>query len=449
MKKQEKSAVVKPSRADEIQKVLQVVSLPVKQIVIKDNYRKRLGDLTGLRETIRALGVLQPILVRTMGKGQHQLVVGQRRLVASVEEGLSHIPAQVAVDMTDMDFYAIQAVENLQREDPHPVETAEAFGRMKKAGASVEQIAADVGMSPSSIRNALRLLELCPMGRELFLKGEVLSASTALYVARIPNEKRQEAALKAIREAQKNSAYPTDFLSARDVNELIHRDFLLDLKKAPFNVADEKLLASVPSCTACPKRSGNDVAYSNEKNKDLCTDSVCWGNKVGASWALTKMAAKEEGKQVLSATEAKTEFDQYGGRLNYKSKFVDLTEPVREDPKGRTLKALLKTVLKNDPSKVIVAQSPKGDARELLPRAGIANLLRQAGHDFRAESRREREENEARRAADPRVLERKVKEATATDSVRRIREAAGNASEAVLLRALAGSFPEDSFAIHD
>lgn len=116
-----------------------------------------LDDLTA---SIKARGVLQPVLVRPLSGGTFELVAGERRLRASKLAGLTEIPALVR-EMTDQESLAIALIENLQREDLNAVEEALGYQQLQQQfGLSQDELARQVGKSRSAVANALRLLNL-------------------------------------------------------------------------------------------------------------------------------------------------------------------------------------------------------------------------------------------------------------------------------------------------
>ena len=125
--------------------------------------RKRFDadDLAALRASIAAHGVLQPILVSETPIG-YQLVAGERRLRAAKAAGLDRIPAVIR-QLVDRDQLELALVENLQRADLDPLETAEAYRQLiNRFGLTQDDVAARVGRARSTIANTLRLLELAP-----------------------------------------------------------------------------------------------------------------------------------------------------------------------------------------------------------------------------------------------------------------------------------------------
>src|SRR5947199_1549649 len=115
--------------------------------------------LDELAASIRASGVIQPVIVRRRGAG-YQLIAGERRWRAARQAGLEHIPAIVR-DATDAQSLELALVENLLREDLNPIEEAEAYQKLlSQFGWTQEELAGRIGRDRSSIANALRLLRL-------------------------------------------------------------------------------------------------------------------------------------------------------------------------------------------------------------------------------------------------------------------------------------------------
>ncbi|HEV8402865.1 MAG TPA: ParB/RepB/Spo0J family partition protein [Candidatus Limnocylindrales bacterium] len=125
--------------------------------------RKRFEEesLASLTQSIAEHGVLQPILVTETVDG-YQLVAGERRLRAAQAAGLERIPAVVR-QLADRDQLELALVENLQREDLDPLETAEAYRQLiDDFGFSQDEVAGRVGRARSTVANTLRLLDLAP-----------------------------------------------------------------------------------------------------------------------------------------------------------------------------------------------------------------------------------------------------------------------------------------------
>lgn len=119
-------------------------------------------ELAELTASIKESGVIQPIMVRRKGDGVYELIAGERRWRASKAAGLPVIPA-VVKNCTDQEALLLALVENLQREDLNPMETARAYSRMmKEFGLTQDAVATKVGRDRSSVANFIRLTQLPP-----------------------------------------------------------------------------------------------------------------------------------------------------------------------------------------------------------------------------------------------------------------------------------------------
>ena len=124
-------------------------------------------ELAELAASIKESGVLQPIMVRRKGDGIYELIAGERRWRASKEAGLETIPVVIR-NCSDQESLLLALVENLQREDLNPMETARAYSRMmNEFGLTQDAIAAKVGRDRSSVANFVRLIHLHPELQEL------------------------------------------------------------------------------------------------------------------------------------------------------------------------------------------------------------------------------------------------------------------------------------------
>ncbi len=130
--------------------------------------------LNELTESIRASGVVQPVVLRPGQNGRFQLVAGERRWLASKRAGKTSIPA-VVKQISNEHAMEITIIENLQREDLNPVEQARAFERLSREfGLTQEQIATRTGKDRASIANFIRLLKL-PAAVQEALESGILS----------------------------------------------------------------------------------------------------------------------------------------------------------------------------------------------------------------------------------------------------------------------------------
>ena len=135
------------------------------------------GALYELAESIKAQGVMQPILVRRLQEGEHagkyEIIAGERRFRASRLAGLNEVPVLVR-DVPDESAAAMALIENIQREDLNPLEEAQGLQRLvKEFGLTHEQAAQAVGRSRSAASNLLRLLNLAEPVQTMLMAGDI------------------------------------------------------------------------------------------------------------------------------------------------------------------------------------------------------------------------------------------------------------------------------------
>ncbi|TXH83272.1 ParB/RepB/Spo0J family partition protein [Pseudoxanthomonas mexicana] len=145
-------------------------TLPVQQLQ-PGKYQPRMqmdaSKLTELAESIKAQGVIQPIVVRELSPGKFEIVAGERRWRASQEAGLAEVPVVVR-ELDDRTVIAMALIENIQREDLNPLEEAQSLQRLINEFSLTHAEAAEaVGRSRAAVSNLLRLLELPPAIRAL------------------------------------------------------------------------------------------------------------------------------------------------------------------------------------------------------------------------------------------------------------------------------------------
>jgi ParB family chromosome partitioning protein len=153
--------------------------------------------LAELAQSIRANGIIQPLVVRKVGD-QYQLVAGERRWRAARMAGVEQVPVVVR-DIPDERLLEITLIENIQREDLNPVETAQAFERlMREMELTPEQLARRTGKDRTTIINFVRLLQL-PADVQQLVEERRLSAGAARCLCSLPNaELQREVAEKAV-----------------------------------------------------------------------------------------------------------------------------------------------------------------------------------------------------------------------------------------------------------
>lgn len=167
-------------------------------------------DLAELSESIKAQGVIQPIIV-TAQNGVYELIAGERRLRAAKLAGLSKIPVVIR-KVTDQEQFVIALIENIQREDLNPIEEARAYRRLiSEFNLTQEALATRIGKGRVVIANTLRLLSL-PEHIQIAVSEGAISAGHARSLVSIGDAKVQEEAAERILKEN---------LTVRDVEKIV------------------------------------------------------------------------------------------------------------------------------------------------------------------------------------------------------------------------------------
>src|SRR4030043_271946 len=203
--------------------------------------RKAFRDdsLQELATSIKEKGVLQPIIVSRVGDGTFRLVTGERRWRAASIAGLKKIPALIK-NIASKDSLEIALIENIQREDLNPIETAEAFNRLiNDFKLTQEELSTKVGKERATIANYLRLLKLPENIKPLIYNGS-LSMGHAKAILTIEGKTNQiEAARKIVKKG----------LSVREAENLsrkVSKPPRVKIKKDPQIASlEEKLIRSL------------------------------------------------------------------------------------------------------------------------------------------------------------------------------------------------------------
>jgi ParB/RepB/Spo0J family partition protein len=299
--------------------------------------RKRFNPdrITEIAASLLAVGQLQPVVVRIRPPEEiegrkFELVLGERRWLAAQQAGLAHIEAKVCV-MDDAQVLEAQLIENLQREDLHPLEEAEGYRELMAAGdIRKEDLGERIGKSRSWVYSRLNLLRLEPATRTALEAGDI-DVSRALVLARIGDPAHQAKGLEIA-----SRKHGGEFVfSVRDLaSELGSEGFTISLKLAPFDVADGALLPERGSCEGCEFRSANHDP--DAADLDVCTNRSCYEKKVKAHGARALKAAEEHGLPVLRGEAAKkitAGKDRYVGfvDLDTACDFDEFPEPEPKD----------------------------------------------------------------------------------------------------------------------
>jgi len=194
------SSVQDFERLDTREKVNITLHIPVNSIRANP-FQPRLDfdeiKLQELADSIKVHGLIQPITVRHVGESRYELISGERRLRACKMAGIQSIPSYIR-EVNDEDVIAMALVENVQREQLNPIETALGYQRLiEECELTQEEVATRVGKNRTTVTNMLRLLNL-PAFIQSALKSNKISIGHARALITIDNQRVQEQFLDKI-----------------------------------------------------------------------------------------------------------------------------------------------------------------------------------------------------------------------------------------------------------
>jgi ParB family chromosome partitioning protein len=180
----------------------ELAHVPVEQIHPSPRQPRKRFDheaTAGLAESIRAQGIIQPVVLRPRAAGGYELIAGERRWRAAREANLATLPALIR-DAADRDALLLGLVENVAREELSPIEEARAYAILAdEFELSLGEIAERVGASKPAVSNRLRLLELSDDILALVERGDLTEGHARAVLAVPDNEGRRRLARKIVR----------------------------------------------------------------------------------------------------------------------------------------------------------------------------------------------------------------------------------------------------------
>ncbi|HZS04810.1 MAG TPA: ParB/RepB/Spo0J family partition protein [Blastocatellia bacterium] len=293
-------------KADATAGVSKFRMIPLDQIAADPRNTRRHFSRAKLRELaadIRRQGLLQPVIVReikpaTEGGAKYQIVAGERRYRAAKEAGLKEIPAGIR-SLDETEALSVQLVENLQREELHPLDEADGFLRMKEEmKLDIRAIAQRVAKDARYVARRLALTNLIEEAREDYRK-DLITLAHALEICRLAPEIQQEALAACYETKSVFNETTQDYdrlpdkerpaWHVRYLQEWIAQNVHLNLQQAPFKPDDARLREDGLACTDCPQRSGfNKTLFADISEKDTCLNPPCFQNKLRTFVQLTK-----------------------------------------------------------------------------------------------------------------------------------------------------------------
>ena len=272
-----------------------IVSVPVGKLVaspfnprtIRDDARQR-----QLNESVKHVGILNALIVRKVEEN-YETLGGSRRLLAAKAAGKADVPCRV-VEIDDDGAREIALIDNVQRDDMHPLDEAKALADLlERSNGDYQGVAEKLAKPRDYVAQRVVLLKLTPPLREFFLSGRI-ALPHAFQFARL-SEHIQKALLKTY------GNFKREVPSPKELGAEIRKHAFMDLKAAPWRTDDAELHAEAGPCSTCPKRSGCAVELFAELGAkgDTCTDSTCFETKMERHIALRIKEAKAKDRKFV------------------------------------------------------------------------------------------------------------------------------------------------------
>jgi len=249
------------------------------------NPRKRFHGIDELAESIKAQGLIQPLIVRPLkAHNAYELVAGERRFRACKAAGLTNIPVLIR-KLDDHEAREIIVTENLQREGLLPLEEAAGVATLLEDGHSVEEIAARLGRSKRWVAERKKLTELAPVFRKALEQGTLDRWTIGHYeaIATLSVEAQEQFA-KTFNLERGVHSWVEDWTIDRLSREI--SQWQLKIVSAPWRSNDDSLPGG--ACASCPKRSSREgdlfdqppdegiIPPGKVSKHDRCLDKTCW-----------------------------------------------------------------------------------------------------------------------------------------------------------------------------
>ncbi len=178
-----------------------VLTVPVTEIVKSPWQPRQTFDEVALKEladSIKANGIIQPLVCRKLADGRFELIGGERRLRAAMQAELTHVPL-ILVEAEDRKAAELAIVENIQRADLNAIEEAEGYHTLaEKFGLTQSEVAERVGRARPSVANALRLLELPDETKTMVADGRLSAGHAKVLLSLAKTEDRVRLGRKAV-----------------------------------------------------------------------------------------------------------------------------------------------------------------------------------------------------------------------------------------------------------
>jgi ParB/RepB/Spo0J family partition protein len=312
----------------------------------KFNHRQIFRDIEELAESLTEHGQLEAIKVRPVHErpGMFEIVYGERRWRAFglIANRANNDPARIKIRckvevLNDRGVVVAQAVENLDRSDPHPLEEALIYERLLLPvqdggeGMTMFNVMQRLRKPVERITDRMELLKLCPDARAAYLGGKFTDAH-ALLVARIPDASMQ---VKFVRDilSLDDPANEGRLMAVEQARKHVRKYFMLPLATAPFAGSDTTLVPEAGSCSTCPHntRTQQVLFRDIEPEQAFCVNVPCFERKADAQWTRRSEHARANGQDVLSEQDARLVWPfPNSDYVATSGPYIPLSEPCRE-----------------------------------------------------------------------------------------------------------------------
>ncbi len=277
-----------------------IVMLPLEKISSDPNQpRRTFEEISSLAESIKTNGVLHAIRVRPIQDG-YMIIYGERRYRAALMLQLSEIEAIIErADITEEEIKVLQLIENIQREDVHPMQNAKSFKFLiDERKMTVDNIVQFIGKSVYYVRQQLKLNDLSDQWQTLFLKNGI-SHIAALLICTLSEDAQKALYSDRVDKNEAKKSNPTIEIS----QSLINR-YKGSLAEASFDMADSSLDEKAGACIGCPFNSASTSLFPEDEKRPHCNRMACFTNK-------TDLHLKREISNVLADPTTIFVYDSY------------------------------------------------------------------------------------------------------------------------------------------
>jgi len=335
------------------------------------------ASLNELAESIKSMGIRQPLLVRFLESDKDEFVIvdGERRFRAAQIAKLTEVLCLTAY-MTDEEAIEVQMVTFLQSEKLHPLEEAEGFQRMhQQLHYDIPTIAAKVRKTENYVERCLKLTDLIPAVKTDFAANKI-TIGHALLISRLSASDQEKALARCYDKVWTGQGSSEQrVVHVKELQRWVQESIMLKLSTAPWDKADGVLVKSAGSCTECPKQSGaNPELFNNLSRESICLDKNCFQRKMQTYMNTQRKTIQREAGQPAIMISNFATADESRKHVPTRDKWTEVRAKDREKPDvvpaiivegkglGRTLYVKVKKEKPKEASKPIVAPPPSPKA---------------------------------------------------------------------------------------